>query len=79
MIPLSLGGLLLVYACGTATLLFLIWGAAIFLRGRGERGRRRRIIQCMFCGTLYEQSRETRLPPCPQCARPNEHTPPPSV
>jgi hypothetical protein len=79
MIPLSLGQLLLAYAGGTAALIFLVWLAGNFFRGQRESGRRRWIIQCMFCGSLYERPADAALPPCPHCTRPNERTPPPPV
>ena len=79
MIALGLGDLLLVYAGGSAALVLLVWIAGNFLRNRREAGRRRQIIHCMFCGTLYERAAETPLPPCPHCARPNERTSSPPV
>ena len=79
MIPLSLGHMLLAYAGGLAVLILLIWQASMFFRWRRERRERRQVVHCMFCGTLYASAANEPLPTCPQCARPNERTPPASV
>jgi hypothetical protein len=79
MISLSLGNVLVAYAGGLIVLLLLVWLSGNFFRNRRESGKHKRLIHCMFCGTLYENSANDPLPHCPQCARPNERTPPPAV
>lgn len=79
MIPLGLGDALLAYAGGLAVLVLLVWLAGAALRSRSERRQRRRLNQCMFCGTIYERPAGEPLPRCPQCAQPNERTPPSGI
>ena len=79
MISLSLADLVLAYAGGLAVLVLLAWILRGYSRLRRESRRRRACIQCMFCGALYDNATSEPLPRCPQCAQPNERTPPSAV
>jgi rRNA maturation endonuclease Nob1 len=72
LIPLSLGHVVLVYAAGLVAALLLLWLCGGFARALGERRRRRHFIQCMHCGSLYENPTDEPQPACPQCAQANE-------
>jgi hypothetical protein len=75
-IPLSLGQIVFVYTAALVLGLLSLWLVASWGRRGRERRRLRRCVQCMFCGTIYEPAPTASLPACPQCARPNERTPP---
>ena len=72
MIPLGLGQSVVVYTSAFATLVFLAWAVHEYRRRRREIRSRRKLLQCILCGTLYENPASDILPVCPQCGQPNE-------
>jgi hypothetical protein len=79
LIPLGLGSVLLAYMGGLVVALLLVWLTGNLLRFFIRRRRSRHCVQCMFCGTTYEDSTPETLPPCPQCTKANERIPPPLI
>lgn len=76
MIPLSLSEAVALYAGSLVTgLLFLSFLRMMHRRWREARARRNH-IRCALCGTLYECPEPDPLPPCPNCAHPNERRAP---
>jgi uncharacterized OB-fold protein len=77
LIPLSLGQAVAAYTISLVVLLLaFVVGRAIWRTFRSARQRRRRQIQCVLCGTIYEDPSPEPLPRCPNCSRPNERTAP---
>lgn len=79
MIPISLGGLILVSMAMGIVLVFALW--VIGVRGvrRIEKRRFRGVVTCRICSVRYEAESNQSAPDdvtiCPACGTPNELKP----
>lgn len=72
MISLGLGQSIVIYTSALVMLVFLAWAFHEYRCRRREIRSRRKLLQCILCGTLYECPASDTLPVCPQCGQPNE-------
>lgn len=81
MIPISLGGLILMSMVMGIVLVFALWVIGVTGVRRTERRRYKGVVTCRICSVRYEAESNQASPDddvttCPACGTPNELKPP---
>ena len=74
MIPIPLGGLIILFMAVGVTTVGVLWFHSFWVDHKREVYRRRIAIQCRICGTAYacKAKRKIDVTICPVCRTPNE-------